>query len=178
LAVDSYHHEANHPETKRGDRRKDILAFRTIMHLSKAFMLDRHIKTGHVQADSKTEEMELQLSSAFASLAVLEHEDLAVAVKEDSWTNPHEPVNAIITSTMDEPMLAIVTSTPQRMNGVVARNLRSDDRKVSASTEPMLSTPNVPRQFKEFEEEMKKRGGFDDANILNQYIDKVLHLQG
>ena len=148
------------------------------MHFSKAFMLDGHIKTGHIQANSKTEEKELQLSSVFASLAVLEHEDLAVAVKEDSRTNPHEPVHAIITSTMDEPVHTIVTSARQRMNGVVTRNLRSDDRNVSASTEPMLSKPNVPSQFKEFEEERKKRGGFDDTNILNQYIDKVLHSQG
>jgi hypothetical protein len=175
LAADPHHHEANHPETKRRHCRKDILAFRTIMHFSKAFMLDGHIKTGHIQANSKTEQKELQLSSAFASLAVLEHEDLAVAVKDDSWTNPHEPVHAIITSTMDEPVRAIATS---RMNGVVTRNLRSDDRNASASTEPVLSTPNVPSQFKEFEEERKKGCDLDDTSILNQYIDKILHSQG
>ena len=127
------------------------------MHFSTAFMLDEHIKAGHSQANSKREKNELKLSSVFASLAVLEHPDLAVAVKDDSQTNPNEPVNTIITSTMDEPVHAIVTSTPQRVNGVFTRNLRSDDRKASASTEPMLLTPDAPSQFKEFEEERDRK---------------------
>ena len=174
--ADSHHHEANHPETKTQDRRKDILAFQTVMHFSMAFMLDGRIKTSHILTNSKREKNKLKLSSAFASLAVLEHENLAVAVKGNSQTNPDEHVNAIITSTMDEPVHAAITSTPQRMNGVIAWNAHSNDRKALAK--PMLSTPVVPSQFKEFEEERKKCGDFDDINILNQYIGKVLHSQG
>jgi len=162
FAADSHHHEANHPEMKTQDRRKDILAFQTIMHLSKAFMLDGRDNVGHIHANSEIEENELELSSAFASLAVLNHEILAVVVKDDR----NKPV---------------VISEPEGMNrlsGVFTQNPRFDDPEASASTEPMLSTPDVPSQFKEFKEERKKHGGFDDTNILNEYIDIVLHSQG
>ncbi|KIJ95741.1 hypothetical protein K443DRAFT_108324, partial [Laccaria amethystina LaAM-08-1] len=109
----------------------------------------------HIYTHSKSEEKELQLSSAFASLAVLNHEIIAVVVASQT-----------------------VTQEGSRLSGVFTENPRFDDRKTSAASEPILLTPDVPRQFKEFEEEMKKRGGFDDANILNQYIDKVLYSQG
>jgi hypothetical protein len=155
FAADSHHHDANHPETKTQDRRKDILAFRTIMHSIKAFMLDVRVNVNHIYTHSKSEEKELQLSSAFASLAVLNHEIIAVVVASQT-----------------------VTQEGSRLSGVFTENPRFDDRKTSAASEPILLTPDVPRQFKEFEEEMKKRGGFDDANILNQYIDKVLYSQG
>jgi len=144
-----------------------------IMHFSAALMPDVRIKTDHIQTNSQREKDELELSSVFASLGVLKHEVLAVAVKEDFWTKPYEPVHAILTSTP-------VPSTPpvERMNGVFTQNPRFDDRKASSSTKPMLSTPDVPSQFKEFEEERKKLGDFDDISILNKYIDDVLHSQG
>ena len=135
------------------------------MHFSKAFMLDGRNTTGHIHANSKTEKDELELSSAFASLAVLQHEILAVVVKDD---NRNKPVQAIVTS----------APQPNRVSGVFTQNPRVDDREASAVTEPMLSTPDAPSQFKEFEEERKKRGDFDDVNIFNQYIDEVLHSQG
>jgi len=128
-------------------------------------MLDGHDNVGHIHANSEIEENELELSSVFASLAVLNHEILAVVVKDDR----------------NKPVQAVVISEPEGMNrlsGVFTQNPRFNDPEASASTEPMLLTPDVPSQFKEFEEERKKHGDLDDANILNQYIDKVLHSQG
>lgn len=138
-------------------------------------MIDGRIYTGHIQADSNREKNELKLSSAFASLAVLENEDHAVAFKKASRTDPFEPVHVVITSTTHEPPHVTVTSAPQRMNGVFTEEPRSDDLE---ATEQMLRTPDIPSQFKEFKKERRKRGGFDDTEIWSQYIDNVLPSQG
>lgn len=173
MAADSHHHEAKNPETNTQDRRKDILAFRTIMHLSAAFMLlEPRNDTGHTRL-RKEEKIQLGLSSAFASLAVLEHEVLAVVVRhDDDVANPSDPVRAIVTS---KPQA--LQGPTGNMNGVFTQNPRFDDK--NASTQPILSTPGVPSQFKEF------RKGFHpdntssrDFNILNFYMSNVLLSQG
>ncbi|KAF8951654.1 hypothetical protein BDZ97DRAFT_1931961 [Flammula alnicola] len=172
-SADSHHHEAKNPETNTQDRRKDILAFRTIMHLSAAFMLlEPRNDTGHTRL-RKEEKIQLGLSSAFASLAVLEHEVLAVVVRhDDDVANPSDPVRAIVTS---KPQA--LQGPTGNMNGVFTQNPRFDDK--NASTQPILSTPGVPSQFKEF------RKGFHpdntssrDFNILNFYMSNVLLSQG
>ncbi|KAF8971465.1 hypothetical protein BDZ97DRAFT_1936663 [Flammula alnicola] len=106
------------------------------MHFSAAFMLlEPRNDTGHIRL-STAEKIQLELSSAFASLAVLDDEVLAVVVRhDDDIANPSDPVRAIITS---RPL----QGPTGNMNGVFTQNLHFDDK--NASTQPILSTPGVP----------------------------------
>jgi hypothetical protein len=146
------------------------------MHFSAAFRLEQRDNESNLRATSKKEKYQLALSSAFATLAVLDHEVLAVVVNEYSLANSKEPVQAIVTSTSTEPILSTVTSKPFQVNGVFTQNPRSD-QKQSAPPNPILLTPSVPSQFKEYEEKMKLRS-YDDRYILKSYINEVLHSQG
>ncbi|KDR65339.1 hypothetical protein GALMADRAFT_49554, partial [Galerina marginata CBS 339.88] len=132
------------------------------IHLSTAFMLEPPNGIDHIPRSS-SQKLELQLSSSFASLAVLRREVIGVVVKDVNRGNP---------------LQAIVTCTPQTgeevpVNGVMPG---SDGQKASVSTKATLVSPGIPRKFKKFKKE--RMSSTNKGNVLDSYIKEVLQSQG
>ncbi|KDR74554.1 hypothetical protein GALMADRAFT_141580 [Galerina marginata CBS 339.88] len=159
----------NTPETNFQGQRRDILAFRSITHFRAAFLHGPPIRTDDTQRNP-TEQLELKLSFLFASLAILHCEIIAAVMKkieEDAQTNS---MQGAVTS-------ELASEKATSASVILTQNPRSDDKKASLSTIPILLSPAVPIQFEKFKEE-RTRAGINEGNILDSYIREVLHSQG